>query len=125
MPSVQGIIKRRVLPIFVVVQHFEDDRDNIYRSIINGLLEKYKKINEKSADIEVEMYFLKYNLERIFTSNALLKIETLLDFETSLKTSDIGGTFANVLELLSGALSREGCLTRERLLFTYHFFLYR
>lgn len=47
MPSVERIIPRKVLPIFVVVQEIGDNRDFIYRSIIDGLVGKYQWINEK------------------------------------------------------------------------------
>lgn len=113
MPSVEGIIPRKVLPIFVVVQEIGDNRDFIYRSIIDGLIGKYRWINEKNADVEACVHLLKFNSEGIFTTDSLLSIDAPIDFDASLKATNIGGTFGNVLDFLSGALSVKGCLSAE------------
>ncbi len=113
MPSVEGIIPRKVLPIFVVVQELGDERSDIYRSIINGLLEKYQGVNEKNADVEACVYLLKFNPEGISTTNSLLNIEIPFDFDALLEASELKGTFENVLEVLSGVLSVKDCLSAE------------
>jgi len=84
MPSVEGIIPRKVLPIFVVVQEMGDNRDFIYRSIIDGLIGKYQWINEKNADVEACVHLMKFNLEGVFTTDSLLSIDAPIDFDASL-----------------------------------------
>lgn len=79
MPNIEGTILRRVLPIFIVMQQFNDERDNIYKSVINGLLEKYYDISENSSDIDVKLYFVKYTNVGFAETSELINIVSNTD----------------------------------------------
>jgi len=90
-------------------------KEALYRLIINELVKKYQEINELNADVEVCVYLLKISAEGIYTTCSL---STCVDFwseDVFSKESELEGSFANLLEVLSCKLSAKdnGCLTSE------------
>lgn len=79
MPSVEGIISRKVLPVFAIMQRFGDDRDNVYRSIMNGFFEKYCTTNEGKADVEAKLYFAQYDSESFVETSGLVQMSENID----------------------------------------------
>lgn len=113
MPKTEGVIPRKILPIFVVVQEFGDVRDDIYCSIINELLKKYRTINEINADVEVCIYLLKICPNGIYSMNSLSNITDFSEESNLNKMEELGGTFTSALEVLSRELSVQGSLSAE------------
>lgn len=113
MPSVEGIIPRKVLPVFAVMQHFGDDRDNIYRSIMNGLLEKYCSTNEKNADVEAELYFAQYDSESFVETSGLVQMSENIN-SLELRDADVASyTLSDILSYVAGKMSTSEYLLSE------------
>lgn len=105
MPKTGGVMPRKILPIFAVMQSFGDDRDNIYRSILNGLLEKYCITNENNADVEAKLYFAQYDSESFVETNGLIKMAENID-DIELKTANVATYTPNdILSYIVGKMS--------------------
>ncbi len=113
MPTVDGVIPKKKLPVFFVVQQFGDERDAVYRDVLDSLLQGIESRFEESANAEAEVYLITFAPNGVFSTKALLGLMSSVDMLPVVQVEELEGSFENALCVLSEDMSRRGCLTSE------------
>lgn len=113
MPKTEGVMPRKILPIFAVVQKFGDARDDTYRSILNGLLEKYCATNDMNADVEAKLYFARYDSESFVETCGLVHMSENIDSLVLREANVAACTLDDILSYVVGKMSTNEYLLSE------------
>ncbi len=113
MPNVEGTILKRVLPLFVVMHQIDEAKNAICLKTIEELLKKYRIANLNTSDVEVKVYFLKYDSHMWAETEELSEIPENLDDIKLINNSESGLSLTEALEILSERMSGSGVLVSE------------